>query len=673
VRYAVAVFLSSGLLFLIEPMVGKRVLPLLGGTAAVWTACLVFFQIALLVGYLGAHWLVTRATPRRQAAIYVALLVLSIVQLALSVKTNLGASSAHPVASVLWLLTMWIGFPFVTLSITSPLLQSWWARSNSATDTKSRTYRLYAISNVGSLLALLVYPSLLEPRFTLHDQAMAVVAGFVLLALVAGAIAYSARAIAVRETMATPTAPISRGDVALWVSLAACGSLLLSAVTSHLSQNVATLPLLWVIPLIAYLLSFVVGFSGERWTPRVVVLTLVIVALSGAGYLLSDGSLYLAIPWTVAAFCVALFLLCLFCHSELYRRRPPPDRLTVFYTCIAAGGALGASLVGIVAPMILSGNYELAFGLWLTAFLALMVTWRADLFIRALWITACVFTAILVGWQVWVDHTRAIVRVRNFYGTLQVTERRDGQVVERTLLNGVIQHGKQIFTTDMRRQPTTYYGHMSGVGLAIDLCCGGAPRRIGVIGLGTGTLAAYGRPGDVIRFYDINSAVEPIARNRFGYLTDSRARIEVVPGDARVSLTREAPQLYDVLAIDAFTGDAIPVHLITSEALEVYRRHLRPGGIVAFHVSNRYLELAPVVEQIAKHAGLETALITNGVDTTVHLYSADWVLVTDNADFLSEPGIVDGREKITVPPRLRRWTDDYNSLLPIVHWKGSAP
>jgi hypothetical protein len=271
------------------------------------------------------------------------------------------------------------------------------------------------------------------------------------------------------------------------------------------------------------------------------------------------------------------------------------------------------------------------------------------------------------------DRTNALVRVRNFYGTLHVTQVDDETLhaITRTLYHGVIMHGRQVFRADLRTEPTTYYARESGVGLALDLCCDGRPRRIGVIGLGSGTMAAYGKAGDVFRFYDINPAVEPIARAYFTYLRDSKAHIDVVTGDARVSLAAEPPQRYDVLVIDAFSGDAIPVHLITSQALDLYRRHLTPNGIVAFHVSNRFLELPPVVEQLAQHAGLKTAFISSGNDSARDVNTSDWVLVTADEAFLSRPEIADARVDITVPRRLRLWTDDYNSLLPVLRMSGS--
>ncbi len=354
------------------------------------------------------------------------------------------------------------------------------------------------------------------------------------------------------------------------------------------------------------------------------------------------------------------------------RRDVPLDtaaqRLTGFYLCIAAGGALGATFVGIVAPTFFTGNYELASGVLLAAALALPVTWRVGWTMRILWPVATIAMVGVILAQVKHDDENSFVQMRSFYGTLRVTETIDppDATATRVLYHGTIEHGSQIFSPDMRAEPTTYYARDSGVGLALELCCGKGPRRVGMIGLGTGTLAAYGRSGDVLRFYEINPQVEGIARNVFSYLRESAATIEIVPGDARISLAAEAPQHYDVLVVDAFSGDAIPVHLLTAEALDLYRRHVALSGIIAFHVSNHFLDLAPVVEQQAEHAGLKTALILSPDDDEKAAYASDWVLVTANSEFLSRKEITDVQTKIVIPRGLRLWTDDYNSLLPIL-------
>ena len=682
--FALAIFLSSSLLFLTEPIAGKRILPLLGGSAAVWTACLVFFQCALLLGYFIAHWLATRVSTATQLRVYLALLALSLAQLALALNASLHASNTRPISSVLWLLTLLIGLPFVTLSSTSPLLQAWYARGSSG--GSSRTYRLFAVSNVGSLLALVIYPWLIEPRVSLHGQGMVLAIGFAALAIVCGTIAYALRGIpapstASNEDLAPEVMAEARpherretaADRVLWVALSACGSLLLSAVTNHLSQNVATIPLLWIIPLVVYLLTFVIAFSGtgDGVVPRWLGYVLALAGLAGAGWYLYRGDLFSPILRVVSTFTASLFALCLFCHAELYRRRPAAERLTTFYFSVAAGGALGAIVVGIVAPYALSGMYELAGGLAFAALLALVVAWPAGLPMRVFWSAVVTAAVWLIVRDVREDRENAFYRTRNFYGDLHISQNfyDTYNATARTLYHGVIEHGQQVFSPALRTEPTTYYGRKTGVGLAIDLCCNDHPRRIGVIGLGTGTIAAYGKPGDVIRFYDINPAVPPIAQRYFTYLRDSKAKIEIVPGDARISMANEPPQNYDVIAIDAFSGDAIPVHLITSEALELYKRHIRPGGIIAFHVSNRFLRLQPVVKQLADHAGMQSVLISSADDNKIDVFSADWVLVTNSQAFLAHSELDDDKEDIVVPPKLRRWTDDYNSLLPIVRFK----
>jgi hypothetical protein len=664
--YALAIFLGSTLLFLLEPIAAKRLVPLLGGSAAVWTACLVFFQTALLLGYYVAHELVTRTNLRTQVTAYIGLLALSVVQLVRVVDPTLRANVDRPIVSVLWLLSGLIGVPFVTLSATSPLLQAWFARTTPR--GRADAYGLFAISNIGSIVALLAYPWLIEPRLTLRAQTILVAIVLTMLAILVGVIGASVRN-AEDDAHTTPTAESAGVPLTtrvLWVALAACASLLLAATTTHISQNVAALPLVWIVPLVAYLLSFVVAFSTRTWPPRWLVVGLAIIGLLGSGFLLYRGVLDIPILPATAAICVALFVLCLFLHSELYHRRPAPRHLTSFYLHVAAGGALGAVLVGIVAPLVSPGNYDLAIGLVLTAVLGLVVAWSGGRVMRGVWSALLAAGIVLITTQVRSDRS-AIVRVRNFYGTVRVTHVHEPQKADvRSLYHGVIVHGRQVFRVDLRRVPNTYYARTSGVGLALDQCCRNRPRRIGVIGLGTGTVAVYGNAGDTIRFYEINRAVEKIALSDFTYLSDSPAFMQIVRGDARVSLAAEPPQRYDVLIVDAFSGDAIPVHLITVQALEVYRRHLAPGGIVAFHISNRFLALAPVVEQLAHNAGMQVVRVINPEDLTRQVFLSEWVLVTVNADFLANPAVMRARQPIDVPAGLRLWTDDYSSLFPII-------
>ncbi len=693
VLYATAIFLGSFLLFLVEPMAAKRLVPLLGGSAAVWTTCLVFFQTALLLGYLCAHWLATRLRQRAQTLVYTGLLAVCVAQAALNLRPELHASTDHPIRSVFWLLTTLIGLPFLVLSATNPLLQAWYTRRG-AGEAGVPPYRLFALSNFGSLLALVIYPWLVEPRFSLRTQSAIWLGGFSVFAVACAGIALSSgrrgaivsdrggAANAVRQA-----APPLHHRV-LWLLLAACGSLLLCAMTNHISQNIAAIPLLWIVPLIAYLLSFVIAFSRGQWMPgllriripvlnvsvgRMGLLGLSAVSLGGLVFMMSDARQDLPLIVAIPFYCGTLFLFCLFCHAELHRLRPAPEHATSFYLLIAAGGALGSVFVGVLAPIIFSGSYELGYGLVFTSVLALAVTWKQGIGWRIFWSAASVaVAAALLVFHARSDGEHTLARVRNFYGTLRVTEDPDPPFPGETryLINGTIRHGSQIFTDELRRTPTTYYSHDSGIGLALDLCCGTRPRRVGVIGLGAGTLAAYGREGDVFRFYDINPLVEPIARHWFTYLRESAATIEVVPGDARLSLARESSQQYDVLAVDAFSGDAIPVHLLTSQALALYQRHLAPGGIIAFHVSNKFLNLAPVVKEEADHAGLQVGyVVVTEDDDQKGTYSSDWVLVTANSDFLSLDKVEDATYEIPALPGLRLWTDDYNSVLPLLRWR----
>ena len=561
-------------------------------------------------------------------------------------------------------------------------------------DSAAPPYRLFALSNFGSLLALLAYPLLVEPNFSLRTQTLAWSVGFLLFVLVCGVIIASRRKVTeVREvekypspaaSVAAPTqtqagtaavtsliadpAPSPR-ERTLWLLMAACGSLLLSAVTSHLSQNIAAIPLLWVLPLTIYLLTFVLAFNGGKIYSRRMMMGLLPSALGGVAYLIVDTTMDVPIIISIPLFCLTLFIGAFFCHGELYLHRPAARYLTQYYLLIAAGGALGSMFVGVLAPIVFSGSYEMAWSLVYIAALAAALMWREHWAWRIFWPAATIGLLVVVVFQERADREHAIVQVRSFYGTLRVTEElTDEAGTFRTLIHGTIQHGTQFMASEeLRRLPTTYYSHDSGVGLALDNCCKGRARRVADIGLGTGTLAAYGEPGDVFRFYEIDPRVEIIAKNVFTYLRESRAKIEIAHGDARLSMEAEPPENYDVIAVDAFSGDAIPVHLVTAEAIKLYQRHLAPGGIIAFHISNNYLSLGPVVQEQADHAGLHAVMVSTADDDDTGAFSSDWVLVTANEKFLELPEIASASAKIDPKPGLRLWTDDYSSLLPVLN------
>ncbi len=690
--YAAAIFLGSSLLFLVEPMAGKRLLPLLGGSSAVWITCLVFFQTALLLGYLCAHAIATCLPARAQRMAYGLLLALSLVQMVRNLNPHPHASTLQPVLSVLLVLTTLIGLPFLALSATNPLLQAWYARGDGGTGL-TPPYRLFALSNFGSLLGLIVYPVWIEPNFSLRTQTLAWSIGFFVFVLVCGVIIMRRRnsddvrqlkpeqssalratqTLAVQDESASSTpisghAPTPRERI-LWLLMAACGSLLLSAVTSHLSQNIAAIPLLWIVPLTIYLLTFVLAFNSERLYPHWLIVRLLPVMLGGVAYLAVDITMDVP-PWiSIPFFCLTLFTGAFFCHGELYRRRPSPRYTTQYYLLIAAGGALGSMFVGVLAPLMFNGNYEMAWSLVYTAALAAVLMWKEHWGWRLFWPAMTAGLLVVVFLQVQEDEKDAIAQVRSFYGTLRVTQKSTEEAgIYRTLIHGTIQHGTQFFANEeFRRNPTTYYAHNSGVGLALDLCCKGRTRRVADIGLGTGTLAAYGAPGDVFRFYEIDPHVEVIAHNVFTYLRESKARIEIVHGDARLSMEAEPPEHYDVIAVDAFSGDAIPVHLLTAEAIQLYLRHLAPGGTIAVHISNQFLNLAPVVQEQADHAGLKAVIVYSDDEDNTGAYSSDWVLMTANEKFLALPEIKAASEEIDPQPGLRLWTDDYSSMFPILN------
>jgi hypothetical protein len=665
--FATTIFLGAFLLFLIEPLIAKLILPWFGGSAAVWATCLVFFQTALLLGYLYADATIRRLPSKRQSVLHLGLLLVSLLWLPIAPQVFWRSHvTVDPAWRILGLLTFSIGLPFLLLSSTSPLLQTWYARR--AADRSP--YHLFALSNLASLLALLSFPFLIEPRLSSHHQAALWSIGYALFALCCALSAWISRDYTpitptATETSQEETAPALSTKL-LWLSLAACSSMMLLAATNHLSENVAPIPLLWVVPLALYLLSFAMVFAKHQFYSRWFAARLLAVALGAAGYAIYDSSITHAIQISVPLFCSALFVVCFFCHGELVQRKPAVRYLTSFYLTIALGGALGAVCVGLLAPHVLSGIYELPIVLLLAAILASVVLWRDGWSARIFWACVTISMGAVLVYNVRTMREDTVAMMRNFYGALRIQEFKTGlKLPYRSLVHGTIEHGAQYLSFPENRNPTTYYGRRSGAGLALRFCCDGT-KRVGVIGLGAGTLAAYGKPGDSFRFYEINPQVISVANGWFTFLKQSPAKIEIVLGDARLSLESEPSQQFDVLAVDAFSGDAIPVHLLTKEAFAVYFRHLKPGGILAVHTSNTYLRLAPVVKMLAEDADYAARLISSDEDATMMVSPADWVLVTRNQEFLDKQETLVGNENIVVSPHLRLWTDDYNNLFEIL-------
>lgn len=668
--FAAAIFLGSFLLFLVEPIAAKQLLPMLGGSAAVWITCLVFFQTALLAAYLYAHWLSRR--PRWM--LHFATLVLAACAAGGWAARNygVGTGSERPIATVFVALSAWIGLPFLTLGATSPLLQVWWTK----VEPGGLPYRLFALSNFASLLALALYPAAIEPNLSLRVQRIVWACAFGIFVALSAILAAKTRATPTRADDAKSddgpdAAPASFSHKLLWVLLSMGASMQLSAVTSHLTANVAPIPLLWILPLAVYLLTIILAFQFPHLLARGLVTRLLIVFLGSLAYMLSKTEFSLPMRISVIFFLGEVFVSCYFCHSEAVALRPKrASESTLFYLLFAAGGALGSFLIGIAAPLMFRYNYDLVSTFLITALLAFAVTWKGGWSQRMLWGVACVMMAMLISWLHIAYQRETIAAVRNFYGTLRVREsRRYPGAVMRTLLNGTIQHGTQYFGTEkLRHLPTTYYAEDSGVGLAIRFCCHGRAHNIGVIGLGAGTIAAYGRPGDRIRFYEINPAVPPIAKNVFTYIRDASAHIEIVEGDGRLSLAREDPQQFDVLVVDAFSGDAIPLHLLTAEAVALYRKHLAPGGILAFHISNQHVDLEPPITLLARAVGMQVMRVANAPNDEMGEFGATWMLLSDNQAFFSQPEVASRARPAATKPGLRLWTDDYSSFLPVLHW-----
>ncbi len=563
-----------------------------------------------------------------------------------------------------------VGLPYVLLSSTSPLLQSWYARAG----LSSLPYRYYALSNAGSLVALLAYPVLIEPYLTGHEQAWIWSGAFVLFAFLCAATAiFSGFGRVSRQTAsesAANTGASAKSSILRWLSLSACASALLLAVTNLLTQNIAPMPLLWVLPLSIYLLSFILCFESDRWYKRILFLPLALPALgclAAAAGPLGNDLISLEIPLLSAA----LFVCCMACHGELARLRPAAGKLTGFYLSLSAGGALGGLFIALIAPHLFPANYEYPIAFIGCAVLLLVVLWREQQrsnrtrLVFQFWMAGLAGTVLLAGYvteQTFRNLRSATLLARNFYGTLRVDDLTDYKNRIRQLSHGTITHGVQFLNPAMRHMPTTYYGRNSGVGLAWRVLERSGPLRMGVVGLGTGTLAAYGRAGDTLRFYEINPLVVEIARKQFAYLSDSAAHIDIVLGDARLALAHEASQNFDILVIDAFSGDAIPIHLLAREAFRIYWRHLKPDGVLVVHISNRYLNLGPVVMLSAREFGKPAWAVESDDDDPREIFGASYVLVSSRSDFFKQSLLKGRLSRIQVPANMRVWTDDYSNL-----------
>ncbi len=685
--FAACILLSAFLLFQVQPLLAKLILPWFGGSAAVWTACILFFQVTLLAGYGYAHWLSGRRASV-QWRVHSALLALSLLALPIVPAAAWQPQGGEdPLWRIVALLAATVGLPFLMLSSTSPLLQAWAGRR-----TGGAAYRFYAVSNAGSMAGLLTYPVLFEPYLSGHRQAWMWSAGYTVFAALCAGVAWRARGEARQAAGRTGAgAAPAWAERARWLLLAACPSALLLAVTAHITERIAAIPFLWVLPLSLYLLSFILAFDGDRWYRRRVWAPLAAIALPLTGWLvsgterISDLGL-LDLKTSIGLLCGAAFVLFMVCHGELARRRPAPAHLTRFYLMVAAGGAMGGALITVVAPYCFQAVYDLPLVLALTSFVLVELLWDARArqrkgrgkgpragYSRPLLAGPVVLTLVTgmaagfaysLARETWDSFAYARLLARNFYGSLVVYDnqmpRPKGPV--RVLRNGAIDHGEQFLQAENRRYATTYYGRNSGVGRALAALMEQGAVNVGVVGLGAGTLAAYGRPGDRYAFYEINPNVVRIAETQFTFLRDCPAAHEIVEGDARLALEREATRRFDLLALDAFSGDSIPVHLLTRQAFRLYWRHLKADGVLAVHVSNKYLALAPIVALAAAEEGKQAEMVSYGGNEVDEESSSDWVLVTSRSGFFDAPEMRRAAEAVDGIEGLRMWTDDYSGL-----------
>ena len=676
--FGISIVAAACLLFLVEPLASKLILPWFGGSAAVWISCLLFFQAALLLGYLYAHLLSRFLQPRYQGYVHCCLLILSFVSLPILPNPSWQPGPGEdPTWRVLAALATSVGLPFTLLSATSPLFQSWCARTLQG----PVPYRYFALSNTGSLAALLAYPVLVEPNLTTHQQAWAWSVAYVIVAALCVLAARVSRLgdIQTGAGQQVRKTRLSRSLVLVWLSLSACPSALLLAVTSLLTENVAPMPLLWVLPLSLYLLTFILCFERDRWYRRWLFLPFVplaLAALAAAAGPLNENSIITVVPLVSAAF----FVCCMSCHGELARLKPDASGLTGFYLCLSAGGAGGGLFVALIAPRAFPAMFEYPITLLACAAVLLIATWRdrqrfqSRPFAKPAWLLSAAASLILAGYltgQIWHAVARSTYLARNFYGALRVNDYTDPFHMHiRELKHGTITHGVQYRDLAFRNRPTTYYTYDSGIGLTWRILESGGPLKVGVVGLGTGTLAAYGRAGDVMRFYEINPLVAGVARRQFSFLSESPAHIEIVFGDARLRLQEEPDQHFDILVIDAFSGDAIPVHLLTREAFHMYFRHLKPDGVLVLHLSNLYLNLPPVAVLAARNAGKAFGEVENEDNERQQTYGSAYVLVTNRSGFFDNSVLKGHLEPVIVPNGLQQWTDDCNSLWRVLKLDG---
>ncbi len=692
------VFLSAFLLFMVQPMTGKMILPWFGGTPAVWTSCLLFFQLMLLAGYVYAAILVRVKKPVLQVAVHLLLLGSALAFLPITPNNQWKPSDGdYPTTRILLMLMACVGWPYFLLSATSTLIQSWFARVHPG----QSTYRLYTLSNIGSLGAIIGYPFFVETIWTTGEQGSIWSAGFILFAIgfcFLGLQLWTLRdcvhanddARLLPSSIATRSTEPTWQDRLTWFLLPALASMMLLGVTNYLCQDVAVIPFLWIAPLSIYLATLIVSFDRDEWyRPQWFSLGAILAICLVFGLTLLEFSqryngnrAALAtqqdLRLVIGAYLAMFLMTCMVCHGETVRRRPGRKQLAEFYLSVAAGGAMGAFVVAVICPILFSTYAEFNVGILLCLILAFgaflqdrygpmsaVSSQRVRLFVYGL-----AFSLLVAGIAQWsvTEQSNPFPQVRNFYGVLTVREQcaDEPQHHGLALYHGPTMHGFQFLEKDKERLPTAYFTEDSGIGIALAAAHELGPLRVGVVGLGIGTLAAYGQPGDTFRFYEINPSVVALAHYPLTYLSHCSAQVEIVAGDARLSLEREATQDFDVLILDAFSSDAVPVHLLTEEAIDLYLRHTKPSGLVAFQVTNRHLDLVSVVARHAENRRFQSALIRQ--ESTIYFEKSPsaWFLMTRSPTLLETKEIRESKISFALNPKIPVWTDNYHNLFQVL-------
>ena len=692
------VFLSAFLLFMVQPMAGKMILPWYGGTPAVWTTCLLFFQFMLLGGYCYAAFLAKVMRPFRQVLIHLLLLATALVFLPITPDSRWKPLDGdYPTTRILCMLTACVGWPYFLLSATSTLIQSWFARVYPGRSP----YRLYTLSNIGSLGALLLYPFVIEPIWSTHEQGRMWSVGFGLFAFgfcflaaqlwnVRGDQHTNVYSRLLQSSNETRSHDPTWQDRMIWILLPALASMMLLGVTNYLCQDVAVIPFLWIAPLSIYLASLIICFDRDEWyRPRWFSLGAILAIFALFAFVLVDffqrynGNLA-SLPTrhdlrlVIGVYLAMFLLICMVCHGETVRRRPSSDRLSEFYLSVAGGGALGSFTVAVLCPVLFSTYVEFNIGIFLCLILAIGVYVKerhgpaSASFVRRMrpFMYGLGFSLLVAGCAQFLvsDQSSSLPQIRNFYGVLTVREHcvDEPQHHGLALYHGPTMHGFQFLEKDKQGQPTAYFTEDSGIGLALKAAHSNGPLRVGVVGLGIGTLACYGQPGDTFRFYEINPSVISLAHSPFTYLSLCSAKVEIVAGDARLSLEREATQNFDVLILDAFSSDSVPVHLLTEEAIDLYLRHTKPDGLIAFQVTNRHLDLVSVVARHADDRKLQSVLIRQESTVFFEKSPSAWLLMSRNPTLFETKGIRDSKTSLPIDERFPVWTDNYHNLFQIL-------